>query len=200
MDHCVAFEKYDGTNLHFRWHRDFGWHAFGTRRDEFNFDNAGEHEFARRHKQLWNAPELFRTSLADQIADVLRGHVTFRESEEVTVFAEYFGEHSFAGLHKNEDAKRLVVFDVMMRDRWILGPLMFLEVFRDLPVARVVFQGRFTGAFAEDVRIGKYNVTEGVVCKAGTGGDDLTMAKIKTYAYMKRLKDAFGQNWEQYWE
>jgi hypothetical protein len=28
----VAFEKYDGTNLHRDWDRDFGWHSFGTRR------------------------------------------------------------------------------------------------------------------------------------------------------------------------
>ena len=25
---CVAFEKLDGTNLHWCWDRDFGWHAF----------------------------------------------------------------------------------------------------------------------------------------------------------------------------
>ena len=32
---CVAFEKYDGTNLHWEWEREFGWHSFGTRRDGF---------------------------------------------------------------------------------------------------------------------------------------------------------------------
>src|SRR5580704_5591419 len=30
---CIAFEKYDGTNLHWDWDRDFSFHAFGTRRD-----------------------------------------------------------------------------------------------------------------------------------------------------------------------
>jgi len=38
---CVAFEKYDGTNLHWDWDRDFGWHAFGTRRDSFNLTSIG---------------------------------------------------------------------------------------------------------------------------------------------------------------
>src|SRR3712207_8134788 len=33
---CIAFEKVDGTNLHWDWDREFGWHAFGTRRDDFN--------------------------------------------------------------------------------------------------------------------------------------------------------------------
>ena len=43
---CVAFEKYDGTNLHWAWDRDFGWHGFGTRRDRFEWTPAGVEEFA----------------------------------------------------------------------------------------------------------------------------------------------------------
>jgi hypothetical protein len=41
---------------------------------------------------------------------------------------------------------------------------------------------------------------EGVVCKGGMGGDDLWMVKIKTHAYMERLKNAFADRWEDYWE
>ena len=32
---CIASEKYDGTNLHWEWDRDFGWHSLGPRREEF---------------------------------------------------------------------------------------------------------------------------------------------------------------------
>ena len=35
-ERCIAFEKLDGTNLHYCWDKDFGWHAFGTRRDQFS--------------------------------------------------------------------------------------------------------------------------------------------------------------------
>ena len=52
--------------------------------------------------------------------------------------------------------------------------------------------------FSEDVRSGKYGVAEGVVCKGGTGGADVWMAKIK--AYMDKLKQAFADYWENYWE
>ena len=31
---CVAFEKYDGTNLHWDWDRDFSWHAFACLRNQ----------------------------------------------------------------------------------------------------------------------------------------------------------------------
>ena len=61
---CVAFEKYDGTNLHWDWDRDFGWHAFGTRRDEFNLTEAGVAQFARRHAHLSQCIGVFRAMLA----------------------------------------------------------------------------------------------------------------------------------------
>ena len=49
---CVAFEKYDGTNLHWDWDRDFGWHAFGTRRDQFNLLPAGVEAFGEIRRLL----------------------------------------------------------------------------------------------------------------------------------------------------
>ena len=82
----------------------------------------------------------------------------------------------------------------------MLGPQRFVADFGHLPTARVVYQGKLTGKFAENVRTGKYDVSEGVVCKGGSGGEDLWMAKIKTYAYLKKLKRSFGERWEDYWE
>src|SRR5437879_1242543 len=61
---CVAFEKYDGTNLHWDWDRDFGWHAFGTRRDAFNLLPAGLGQFSHAHGHLGQAPALFLATLA----------------------------------------------------------------------------------------------------------------------------------------
>ncbi len=40
---------------------------------------------------------------------------------------------------------------------------------------------------------------EGVVCKGGSG-PDLWMVKTKTTAYLERLKQSFGERWEDYWE
>jgi hypothetical protein len=50
------------------------------------------------------------------------------------------------------------------------------------------------------VRLGKFGVKEGVVCKGGPGGADVWMVKIKTYAYLERLEQAFAERWEDYWE
>ena len=45
LEQCVAFEKYDGTNIHWAWNREIGWHAFGTRRNRYDLDTHGEREF-----------------------------------------------------------------------------------------------------------------------------------------------------------
>ena len=72
--------------------------------------------------------------------------------------------------------------------------------FGHLPIPRVVYRGRLTGRFLEDVRLGRYGVAEGVVCKGGTGGDDVWMVKVKTDEYLERLRQAFADRWEEFWE
>src|SRR5687768_10827963 len=188
---CVAFEKLDGTNLHWDWDRDFGWHAFGTRRDEFNLTEAGVEQFARRHAHLRQCVEVFRATLADGIEQVLRDHPGYREFQSVKAFTEFFGPNSFAGLHREDDPKELRLFDVLAEPLGMIGPKQFVADFGHLHSARVVYEGKLTGKFTDDVRLGKFGVNEGVVCKGGAGGDDVWMVKVKTYAYMERLKQAF---------
>ena len=92
-----------------------------------------------------------------------------------------------------------MLFDVWAEPDGMIDPQRFVAEFGHLPIARVVYQGKLTGKFAEDVRMGKYGTREGVVCKGGSGGSDLWMAKIKTYAYQEKLKRAFGERWEDFW-
>jgi len=69
-----------------------------------------------------------------------------------------------------------------------------------LNIARVIYRGKLTGKFMDDLRKGKYGVDEGVVCKGGRNANNLWMVKIKTDAYMQRLQQAFKDDWENYWE
>jgi hypothetical protein len=197
---CLAFEKYDGTNTHWDWDRDFGWHGFGTRRDEFNLTEAGIEQFVQRHAHLQQTVNVFRQTLADALEKCLRDHPRYKGFQAFKVFAEFLGPNSFAGLHKLDDPKELRLFDVWADPQGFIGPRQFATDFAHLPIARVVYEGKFTGKFAEDVRRGRYDVREGVVCKGGQGGNDVWMAKIKTHAYMERLKQAFADRWEDYWE
>jgi hypothetical protein len=197
---CVAFDKLDGTNLHWCWDRDFGWHALGTRRDEFNLTPDGVAAFDAAHPGLEDAAGLFLARLADDLERVFRDNPTYAGVRAVTVFAEYVGPNSFAGVHKPDDPKDLVLFDVTLGDSGLVGPRQFVADFGHLRIPRVVYEGKLTGAFMEAVREGKYGVAEGVVCKGGTGGADVWMVKVKTYAYLERLKRSFGERWRDYWE
>lgn len=197
---CVAFEKYDGTNLHWEWERGFGWHSFGARRDEFNLDEHGIAAFVEAHRNLQGCAEIFLERLAEGLEAVFESNANYRDFDNIKVFTEYLGTRSFAGLHQDDDPKQLVVFDVLLEPFGMIGPRQFVADFGHLDIARVVYEGKLTGQFVEDVRSGKFKVPEGVVCKGGTGGSDLWMAKIKTRAYMERLKQHFDEDWKNYWE
>jgi hypothetical protein len=197
---CVAFEKLDGANLHWDWDRDFGWHAFGTRRDSFNLTPDGVARFTAAHAQLREAPVVFLATLADGLDDVFRTRPGYQGCQAVTAFTEFLGPNSFAGLRRSDDPMRTVLIDVRAEGYGFVGPEAFVADFGHLPTPRVVYRGKLTGQFAEDVRTGKYGVAEGVVCKGGRGGADVWMVKVKTYAYMERLKQAFADRWEEFWE
>jgi hypothetical protein len=196
---CVAFEKYDGTNLHWDWSRALGWHSFGALRDAFALLAVGIEKFTKVHAHLREAVEVFYSGLATEIECVLQRYARYHDVECVTIFTEFLGPNSFAGLHKSDDPKELILFDVQVEPFGMIGPEQFAADFGHLPIAKVVYRGKLTGKFCDDVRQGKYDVNEGVVCKGGMGSDTW-MVKIKTYAYLERLKRAFAENWEDFWE
>lgn len=197
LERCVAFDKYDGTNLHWVWEPELGWYAFGTRRDRFDLDDDGIAKFNVAHPGLEEAAPLFLDSLADSLTTALEAQA-FYDSSEIIAFTEFVGPNSFAGKHKTDEPKQLVLFDVQVAAGF-LAPDVFVDHFSDLPIARVVYRGKLTGKFATDVREGRFEVTEGVVCKGGETGETW-MVKIKTNDYMDRLKESFANDWENYWE
>lgn len=186
---CVIFDKIDGTNLHWDWERDYGWHAFGTRRDSFNLLDAGIHDFEKYHPNLKGCAALFLETLAVKLEQAIPTEV-----QSLTAFAEYAGPNSFAGSHDSEDPKSLILFDVTQDGR-MLGPYDFLQRYGHLPIPRVIYRGKFKGQVLEDVYEGRLGVAEGVVVKG-----DGWMAKIKTRAYQEKLKSRFGESWQDYWE
>ncbi|MEG4426737.1 MULTISPECIES: hypothetical protein [unclassified Microcoleus] len=102
-------------------------------------------------------------------------------------------------MHQKDDRKQLVLFDVKTEGGMVI-PDRFIKDFGILNIARVIYRGKLTGKFMDDLRQGKYGVDEGVVCKGGRNANNLWMVKIKTDAYMQRLREAFKDDWENYWE
>jgi len=188
-DRCIAFEKLDGSNMRFEWNPKRSWYKFGSRSQLID----------KNYPILGQAIELFREEYADIMDVTFRREKKFRNIQGATAFAEFFGPNSFAGQHVEEDPKELVLFDLHIYKKGIMAPAEFVENFGFLRIPKIVYQGVLNESFIRDVRAGKYPVREGVVCKGGSG-HKLWMRKVKTKAYLEKLKRAFGQNWKRYGE
>jgi len=197
LKQCIAFEKYDGTNIHWTFMPGEGWQDYGARRDRYAINTTGVRAFEEAHPELKGVHTLWDQK--DLLNDFLNENPKYNTAKEIIVFTEYLGPHSFAGQHDPKDViKQLIIFDVQV-DGSLIPPEQFVEDFKQFNIARVVFQGKFSGQLFVDVRKGKYDVKEGVVVK-GIYNNQIYMAKIKTEAYMERLKNEFKDNWKEYWE
>ncbi len=198
---CIAFEKYDGTNIHWVW-RDSHFQAFGTRRDRYPIHNVGETAFIKRHPELEQCIDAFLgNGKQDKFDEYLHNKFYLDEdfvNKEIILFTEFFGKNSFAGTHDPKDDKTCVLIDVMINGE-ILPPDVFINDFKQFNIAKVVYQGKFNGQFIEDVRKGKYLVDEGVVCK-GMINNQLYMTKIKTNNYLSKIKKLYPSQWQDLWE
>lgn len=181
---CIAFYKYDGSNLRWEYSPKKGWNKFGTRTQLFDASSEPYNQ----------AIPLFLNGMADEI--VLRTKQIVKKIERITVFTEFFGPSSFAGNHELEESKELRLFDVYLYKKSFVKPKMFLDVYGDMPqAAQVVYKGNLSKQFISDVKQSKYPVFEGVISK----GEDFVI-KIKTDHYFDLLREKFKERWEEYGE
>jgi hypothetical protein len=209
-----AYEKLDGTNIHWCWNQNDHWYAFGTRRDRFPLTEDGIREFNKAHPGLEDVAQSFldcgsHLPMAKTLDDFFFGrygrHFTkiskvLYKPSEIIVFTEFRGAKSFAGQHEKDDHKDHYLIDVQVDGRFV-SPVQLeydFEAFREF-LPRLIHKGKFSGDFVERVRKGKYHLDEGVVCKGMVDGE-LYMCKIKTDAYLKKLKEEFKDKWKDYWE
>lgn len=169
---CVAFYKYDGSNLRWEWSPKRGWTKYGTR-----------HQLFDESTPLFNqAIELFQDEVGQHVVDEVC-HYAKRKVERIIAFTEFFGESSFAGTHNIDETKVLKLFDVSLYKTGFIPAKQFVKLFRQYDwCAEVIYEGNMNIEFIDDIRNGKYPVYEGVVCKG-----DNWMAKIKTIEYLDRL-------------
>jgi hypothetical protein len=198
---CWAFEKHDGSNLRFFWSQQRGWHSTGTR---YRWFKAVTPMFGP-------AVELFQLQYARPIVDILRRYKEYRGVTELVAFAEYFGPSTFSGLHREDELKQLILFDIYLPNRGFIPPPDWLAHFGQLPISKLVYQGPFSRAFITDVQAGKFPVSEGVVAKGtqprrqrkGNAGSEVWMAKVKTQTWLNELarraqdSDDLRQEYEQ---
>jgi hypothetical protein len=182
------------------WSKKRGWYKFGTRK--CMIDETDE-IFGR-------SCTLFKAKYGDDLEKVFKTEKIFNGVQNVVAFFEFFGTKSFAGMHfPDEQQWDVVLFDLNLHKKGMLGPKEFLDSVGHLKVAELIFQGNLGEELIQNVRTevlnceSKYDikteVPEGIVCK-GDKGHNLWMAKIKTNRYKEELKKRYQNDWEKHWD
>ena len=179
-----AFNKLDGSNIRAEWTRKNGFNKFGSRTELID----------ETHTFLGEAPALVRAKYEKELTDVFRK----KRYEKVLCFFEFFGSNSFAGNHVADEPHEVVLFDVSVYKKGIMPPSVFLELTKTVEIPEVVYTGKCNNAFVEDVRNMRIPqvIFEGVVCKSNEmkGFGQPIMFKIKTLAWLEKLKDHCGND------
>lgn len=184
---CTAFYKYDGSNLRFSFSPKKGWRKFGTRTRLFD----------RTDPDFGEAVDLFLNNFGTKLENIFKSEKLFRNSEEILAFCEFFGPNSFAGRHLASDKKELVLFDINIHKKGFISPREFYTIFEpQVKTAEVVYRGPLSKEFEAQVRTGTIpGLNEGVIAKGGSG-HDLWMVKIKTDAYLQKLRERYEESWK----
>ena len=174
---CIAFHKYDGSNLQFKWSQKDGWCQFGTRKRTIDEQNP----------LFGSAIATFMSKYGDKILSTFRKYKEYRNTKALVAFCEFYGEHTFSGLHRDRDKKSLKLFDILIPDQGFVLPHDFRNHFGHLDIAEVVYEGQLTKQFINDLYTGKYPVTEGVVAK-GVSQTQRRKGKIESNTWMVKIK------------
>lgn len=190
-DRVIVFDKIDGSNFRAKWNKKNGFCLFGTRT-----------QLIDETTPYWSSVyELFMNTIADK----LEIFCIKSKKDNIIIFSEFYGDNSFAGHHEDEP-HRLIPFDLYdMKNKSFLGPEQFIEEIGALvEIPRVLDKTTLDFELITNVRNGYYDVKEGVICKGltrkGNFSGGVPMYKIKTMAYLDKLRDRFKDDWEKYSE
>ena len=187
---CMAFEKLDGSNVRVKWTRNKGFALFGSRYALIDHTDP----------ILGEVVAIFRKKYDEALNRLIRRQ--WPNEREVVVFGEFFGSHSFAGVHQQDDLKDYVIFDILVghKVKRLVRPQDFVKLMNGLHIPRLIYRGMFGQEFVQRVRSNEFGLNEGVICKGTIDGPrGRWMCKVKTEEYFERLKSR-GLDLKEYGE
>jgi hypothetical protein len=184
--HCIAFDKIDGSNFRAEYGQKRGFYKFGTRTSMID----------RSDKQFGSGIDIFLNKYGDELDRIFR--TKYRKVESFVVFGEFLGENSFAGQHLESDEKDVTLFDVNQYKRGFINPTEFLKNFGHLDIPKIIYQGKYNNDLITSIRDNK-ELKEGAIVKGQNktknGGEEVWMVKIKTNDWLKKVKEKFGEKY-----
>lgn len=179
-----AFDKLDGSNIRAEWsHKKSSFYKFGSRRRLID----------SREPILGKSVDLITDGFEKQLHDIFKA----KGYESVVCFFEFYGPSSFAGFHRADESYEVTLIDVAPYKKGFTPPEQFVDLYGHLRIPRVLHKGPVDDAFLKSVRDGSLPgmTFEGVVCKhPSADGRFTSMFKVKSNAWLKRLKDHCGDD------
>lgn len=171
-----AFAKHDGSNIRCTWNSKRGFYKFGTRTQLID----------EKSEPFGISIPLIKDKYEDSLSKVF----TENKWSEVDCYFELFGPSSFAGQHDFTKPLSVILFDVNVYKKGILPPSQFVELFGHLDIAKVLYYGKVTTELFDMVKQSTLPgmPEEGVVCKGDIGNKPPIMFKIKSKAWLEKLK------------
>lgn len=131
----------------------------------------------------------------------------FTGAEEITFFFEWYGEHSFAGFHQEEDKNNmhLALIDVFIKKKGYIEPKTFVELFADsgIEIPELIYSGKLTQDFIKSIQENDWTeenckyptVKEGVVIRRSTimKGQRMPKVKVKTKWWITELHSKYDE-------
>jgi len=188
--YIYAFDKIDGSNFRAEWNRKLskktrftnGFGKFGTK---------GETIKTQRNP-FYKAIEIFQEKFSEDLDRIFCEDKTFRGVDDITVYGEFFGSKSFAGMHDWNEDHDIKIFDIWLYKKDFIVPSDFLKIFGDLDICKLIYQGEFTPNFLKLIEDNMFQLNEGVVCK-GVEEQKLYMFKIKTNKWLNLVRQLYGE-------
>jgi len=184
--HIHAFDKIDGSNFRAEWDRKLskksrftmGFKKFGTR-----------NEIISKNNPFVEAVGIFENKYAEDLDQIFKDNKTFRGIDRITVYGEFYGMNSFAGIHDWKESHDVVMFDLFLYKKGFLSPVEFIKIFSKFDIPIVRYKGLLTEDYIESVK--ESNLNEGIVYK-GVENGKVFMGKIKTNEWLEKVKEKLG--------
>lgn len=180
----LIWDKLDGWNIRTEWSKKRGFYKFGARHTHLSEPYRDEViqliEFQREPLQ-----EVFRK----------------RRWDRSTLFFEFYGAHSLAGIHLPNDPKMVALIDAADPFDQIMDPRDFEGFFNGrVQTAALLGRGNFNREMANQVRNGTFPgmTFEGVVVKGPAQQKDRlpVMFKCKNQDWYEKVRSTFGDRAE----
>jgi RNA ligase len=189
--HTFGFDKIDGSNFCAEWNKKLskksrytnGFKKFGTRTETIKNAN----------NPFVEAVNIFMDKYSAALDKIFCENKTFRGIDTITVYGEFFGEHSFAGMHNWKEEHDVVIYDMFLYKKDYVKPADFIDIFGHLDIPQVITRGLLNEKMIQEIVANYFNIKEGVVFK-GVSEGKVWMVKCKTQDWLDKVRALYGVN------